>query len=201
MKVCSPCSTITSTSDFPLVCVTQRHLVQGSFLAQLKRVLAVRPQAIILREKDLSASEYEKLAKEVLALCREQKVPCLLHNFYSVYQKLQADGLHLPLQKLRELSAEKRSSVAILGVSCHSLSEVLAAAELGAHYVTFGHVYATSCKPGLAPRGVEALRAVCAESPLPVYAIGGVTPDKIPELQKAGARGAMLMSYFMRLHF
>ena len=199
MKACSPCSTITSTSDFPLVCVTQRHLAERPFLEQMERILTVKPQAIILREKDLSEAEYETLAEKVLPLCRQQKVPCLLHNFYEAYRKLQADGLHLPLAKLRKLSAQQRKEIPVLGASCHSLDDVVEAAGLGATYVTFGHVYATSCKPGLEPRGIAALREVCQKSSLPVYAIGGVTPEKAGELQAAGAAGAMLMSYFMRL--
>lgn len=168
------------------VCVTNRKLCQQDFLTQLKKVLSLHPKALLLREK-------------VLPLCRAAGVPCIFHNFPHAAEMLPADGLHLPLVLLEQLPAAERKKWKILGASCHSLEDVQKAAKLGVSYVTYGHVYATSCKPGLPPRGVEKLRDICKKSPVPVYAIGGITPDKWPELQKAGAAGACLMSWFMKL--
>ncbi|WP_302451461.1 thiamine phosphate synthase, partial [Acidaminococcus fermentans] len=83
-----------------------------------------------------------------------------------------------------------------VGGSCNSWDAVQEAARLGADCCTFSHVYPTQCKPGLPPRGLEALRQVCAQSPVPIYALGGVTPEKIPELEKAGAAGAVMMGWW-----
>ena len=44
-------------------------LVQGDFLEQMEKVIALHPHAVILREKDLPDEEYEKLAKNILVLC------------------------------------------------------------------------------------------------------------------------------------
>ena len=71
-----------------VVAVTNRSLTERPFLEQIRRVCEMHPDALILREKDLSEKEYEELAKEVMAICAEYKVPCILHTFWRVAEKL-----------------------------------------------------------------------------------------------------------------
>lgn len=40
------------------IVITNRNLVKGDYLEQLKRVVSFEPYAMILREKDLSDEEY-----------------------------------------------------------------------------------------------------------------------------------------------
>ena len=175
-----------------LLSVTNRFLCREPFLARIEKVAKSGVDAIILREKDLSEAEYSDLAKEVLSICRQADVPCILHSFPRVAVELGADGLHLPLPLLRALPEEQRFPR--LGASCHSLADVEEAAALGCSYVTLGHIFPTACKPGLPPRGLGLLREVCAASPLPVYAIGGVGTDNLFQVVQAGAAGGCLMS-------
>ena len=44
------------------ICVTNRALAEHPFLEQLACVLATKPYAMILREKDLPAEDYKTLA-------------------------------------------------------------------------------------------------------------------------------------------
>ena len=71
-----------------VVAVTNRSLTERPFLEQIRRVCEMHPDALILREKDLSEKEYEELAKKVMAICAEYKVPCILHTFWRVAEKL-----------------------------------------------------------------------------------------------------------------
>ena len=50
-----------------VVAVTNRSLTERPFLEQIRRVCEMHPDALLLREKDLSEKEYEELAKEVMA--------------------------------------------------------------------------------------------------------------------------------------
>lgn len=187
------------TADFPLYCITNRHLCRKPFLEQLEGILAKQPAGLILREKDLPPAEYRVLAGRVLELCRRAGVPCWFHTFLDAALELRPEGIQLPLAVLRQLPQGFRHDFAgKTGASCHSLEDVLEAARLGADCCTFSHIYPTQCKPGLPPRGLDELRLVCARSPIPVYALGGITPDRIPELRAAGAAGAMLMSWWIR---
>ena len=52
------------------IVITNRTLVNGDFLEQLQKVAQVHPHALILREKDLPDTEYEKLAAKVLEIYR-----------------------------------------------------------------------------------------------------------------------------------
>lgn len=182
---------------FEILCVTARALCPGDFFSQLERVSAAGVDKILLREKDLPEPAYKALAARALDLCRWYGTECVVHNFPQTAKELSAPALHLPLPRLRALSPEERAAFPALGASCHSLEDVLAAAELGCSYGTLGHIFPTGCKPGLPPRGVELLAQVCQASPLPVYAIGGVGPGNIAQVKQAGAAGACVMSGLM----
>ena len=86
------------------------------------------------------------------------------------------------------------------GASCHSVEDALCAYKLGCDYVTAGHVYITDCKKGLAPRGIDFLKKMCDSVPIPVYGIGGIDleSDQIDEVKQAGAKGACIMSGYMK---
>ena len=47
-----------------------------------------------------------------------------------------------------------------IGVSCHSLEDALEAQQLGATYLTAGHIFETDCKKGLPGRGLDFLTSV-----------------------------------------
>ena len=70
---------------------------------------------------------------------------------------------------------------------------------LGASYVTGGHIFATDCKKGVPPRGLDFLKAVCSSVNIPVYAIGGINGDNINSVLNAGASGACIMSGLMTI--
>lgn len=176
-------------SSFPLLWVTERALCREPFLDRAAAVAAAQPAGILFREKDLSEEDYRLLAQSVQRICRRYGVPFLAHSHPKVALELQADALHLPLPVLRALSGKERRGLPRLGVSCHSVAEAVEAWQLGADYLTAGHVFDTTCKAGLPGRGLDFLAAVCGAVPLPVYAIGGVHPAAVPALRRAGAAG------------
>ena len=182
---------------FDLLCLTDRTLCREPFLDRVAAIAAARPAALILREKDLPEDQYQALAAQVMSLCRQAGVPCILHTFVGAARALGARAIHLPLPVLRTLSAGERAAFPALGASCHSVEEAWEAVALGATSLTAGHVFATTCKAGLPGRGVEFLAQVCAAVPCPVYAIGGVGPENLPALARAGAKGGCVRSPLM----
>ena len=105
-------------------------------------------------------------------------------------------SIHLPLPVL-EANAGLLSDFQAVGTSVHSLDEARRAAALGANYMTAGHIFNTQCKAGLPGRGLDFLSLICKESPVPVFAIGGITPENMPDILKAGAAGGCMMSSLM----
>ena len=184
-------------TGFPILCVTDRTLCPTRFLAQVERVAAAHPAGLILREKELSEADYLSLASDVLRICQRYDVPCILHTFVGAAQALGVKYIHLPLPVLRAHSKQDLAGFDAVGVSCHSAAEALEAQALGATYLTAGHIFLTTCKPGLPGRGLAFLREVTQAVSLPVYAIGGITADRVPALRAAGAAGACLRSSLM----
>lgn len=182
---------------FNLICITNRKLCKNDFLTQIELIAKAKPTAIILREKDLSEDEYEKIAKSVIEICEKYETKCILHNFYDVAIKLDCKNIHLPLFVLENMPKEKREFFDVLGASCHSKEDAVLAKNLGCSYITAGHVFETDCKKGLKGRGVEFLKDVCKSVNIPVYALGGIEPSKTLVLKNAGAKGCAIMSSAM----
>lgn len=186
--------------NFKIICVTNRRLCGGAFRRQIEKIAAARPDALILREKDLPAAEYFVLAEQVQAICRVYQVPCVWHTYYNEATEF----VHLPFPLLLEynLQAEQRRQFQGIGVSCHSLLEAAGAIWQGCTYLIAGHIFTTACKEGLPGRGIDFLRQICnlaadRQAGLPVYAIGGINARNIGQIKAAGAQGACLMSSFM----
>ena len=182
---------------FKLLSVTSRTLCKEDFLARVGAICATGIDGIILREKDLSEPEYQSLAINILQICREKGTPCVLHTYVTAAKSLHAKALHLPLQAFLSLGEAEKRAFPTIGVSCHSLDDVVAAQEGGCSYVTLGHIFATDCKKGLPERGLDFLTDVCRHASVPVYAIGGIDKDNIARVRDAGASGACIMSGFM----
>ena len=183
-----------------VITVTNRKLSSRPFMEQMERVVKLHPKAVILREKDLSEEEYAELAAQILTLCKQYQVPCMLHTYLETARKLQHPYIHLSLFLLKE-NSEKLSDFLAVGCSIHSVEEAKEAQKLGATYLTAGHIYTTDCKKGLPPRGLEFLREVCNAVTIPVYAIGGIHAGtgQIREVMECGASGACIMSEMMKI--
>ena len=184
-----------------VLAISNRSLCERPFLEQIERVCKLRPDALVLREKDLSPQEYKELAEQVLEICGEYQVPCILHSFWREALELGCERIHMPLQMLRDMESEEKKKFKVIGSSVHSVDEALEAQHLGATYLTAGHIYATDCKKGLPPRGIEFLKAVCESVELPVFAIGGIKFDRVQwqEIKEASAVGGCIMSGMMNV--
>lgn len=178
-----------------LLCVTNRHLCRGDFLVRIEQLAQARPFAIMLREKDMDAGEYEALAIEVETICKRNGVHLIIHQNETVAAKMQISYLHLPLPALRSMQREAKSY--IIGTSIHSVEEAKEAQALGANYVIAGHIYDTDSKKGLPGRGLSFLRDVCQAISMPVFAIGGITRDNAGDVLRTGAKGCCTMAEAM----
>lgn len=174
---------------FDIIAVSNRAL-SDDFFSQLKKI-SDAGIPIILREKDLSESEYEALAKKVTAECGN----VILHTFIGAAKRLNHKKIHLPMHILR---TAELTGFDIVGASVHSEQEAVEAQKLGASYVTAGHIFETDCKKGVSPRGLDFLRTVCEAVSIPVYAIGGITPENAHLAVDAGAYGVCIMSGLMK---
>lgn len=105
--------------------------------------------------------------------------------------RTEAVGLHLPAAH----GAVSRDGISLLGRSAHDEEEVARAVTEGVDYLIVGTVFDTTSKPGrevLGPAGLARLVALAA--PLPVFAIGGITPARVASVLATGAHGVAVCS-------
>ena len=185
------------------IVITNRMLVQGDFLKQMEKVIALHPHAVILREKDLPDEEYEKLAKNIRVLCEREGVLCFLHSRIDMARKLKCEQIHLSVPALQSLSEQERLALRKdfreLSISCHSMEDMKFAVSSGATQIVLGTIFETDCKKGLKGKGLDFVREICEVCPVPVYAIGGISMERLSQVMDAGAAGGCMMSGFMRL--
>lgn len=105
----------------------------------------------------------------------------LVNDRVDVALAVDADGVHLGRRGLAVADARALLGPArLVGVSVGSAEE----AEPGADFLLVGNVFATASHPGRPGIGTDGL----AGDP-PRIAIGGVTPERVAELRRAGAHG------------
>jgi len=180
-----------------IVCITNRILCEEDFLTRIKEIVKAKPDRIILREKDLSVGEYEKLARNVVLICKKYQVKCMLHTHIELAEKLKYENIHLSFKNFVE-AATRVSSFQSVGVSVHSVEEAVMAEKLGASYILAGHIFITDCKKNVPPRGLKYLQDICKQVSIPVIALGGITIDNIEQIKRTNAKGVALMSGFMQ---
>ncbi|MBI5696742.1 MAG: thiamine phosphate synthase [Nitrospirae bacterium] len=184
--------------DFCFYLITDRHATAGGKGIEyvLDRAFEAGVRGVLLREKDLPERELLDLARRVREMTRLHGVRFLVSGRVDIALAVDADGVHiggssLPAPAAKRLMGEDR----YLAVSTHSLAEARAAQDAGADFVTFGPVYSTPSKAKYGPPvGLDALREVCRELSIPVFALGGIRPDNAADALAAGAYGVAAIS-------
>lgn len=182
-----------------LICITNRLLCRDNFPARIDKIASRHPYAVILREKDLPRAEYEALARECMEICEKYGTPLNLNageNTIEIARNIGCKGIHLSFEGLMKHKSELEGFERV-GVSLHSIEEALRLRSTPATYVQAGHIFATDCKAGIPPRGLDFLRQVCESTSLPVFGVGGITKGRYEAVLKTGAAGACVMSQLM----
>ncbi len=184
--------------DFSLYLISDRQRVPAgrTLLSQIEAALAGGVKAVQLREKDLSAAQLYPLALELRALTRRYSAKLLINDRIDLALAVTADGVHLgghslPVSTVRALLGPQR----LIGVSTHAVAEAEQAFADGADFVTFGPIYPTPSKLPLGdPVGIEPLAQLCQKKYGPVFALGGVTTERLDELIPCGVDGIALIA-------
>lgn len=111
-----------------------------------------------------------------------------------------ADGVHLGQEDLPYAEARKvMGPNKIIGLSTHNADQVREADRLKPDYIGFGPIFKPGSKQDHDPIvGVAGLRAIRSLTPLPIFAIGGITLDQVREVIRAGANGIAVISAVLK---
>ena len=168
-------------------------------LADPVAVVATLPRgsAVILRH--YGAPGRKELAIRLLAASKRRGIPILVAADARLAAEIGADGLHLP-----EAMAARGPSVWskwrkpgwLVTAAAHSPAALHRAKAAGADAALLSPVFPTESHPDGAALGALRFAAWCRKSPLPVYALGGVSAANVRRLKGCGARGVAGISGF-----
>ena len=107
-----------------------------------------------------------------------------------------ADGVHLGRHDMEPVEARRRlGSRVLIGGTANSFDEACQCFTLPLDYIGAGPVFGTRSKSNAPPAlGLETLARIVRASPVPVIAIGGITPDNLDAVVEAGVHGVAVLS-------
>lgn len=199
-------------TTLPWIVITDRHCAEQPLALQIADLCKVyTPQAIIVREKDVTDQIYEKIWQSISSVVGKKQISVLMHNHPDLAIKNDAVGVHMPLNcwlMWRKntpseahwlCSRPNDNGFGGVGVSVHSVEEAMIAEASGANYIIASPVFPTSCKPDAQPLGLRGLAAICYKVSCPVYALGGLQLNDIRQemLVQAGVAGYCVRSAAM----
>lgn len=174
---------------FRLCLVTDRKSVNNGLLEIISEAVEGGVDAVQIRENDLSAKEIYEMVLQVREVVKD-RAKIIVNDRIDAAVSAGADGVHLgwksiPLDKAVEIA--KRFSL-FVGISCHSIGEVIEAKQKDADYVSLGPIYETPSKKGiLLPLGLEEIKKVKDRVNIHLTAIGGIEESNCDKVIKAGA--------------
>lgn len=134
--------------------------------------------------------------RAIVQRCRAQQAVCIVNDRVDFALLTGAHGVHLGDEDLPPEEARTLlGPTAVIGVTVRNLDGARRAEASGASYVGLGPIFATSTKQvDHALLGLEGLREVAREGPLPIVAIAGITLANIAQVAEAGAHCAAVAS-------
>jgi thiamine-phosphate pyrophosphorylase len=166
----------------------------------LARLVPLGIRTVQLRLKGADAPEVRRHIAESLAIVRQYGCQLIVNDYWREAIEAGADYIHLGQEDLAsaDVAAIKAAGLRI-GVSTHSEDELDTALAAAPDYVALGPIYETKLKAmAWAPQGLEPVgRWKDRIGRLPLVAIGGITPERAPDVLAAGAQSVAVITDFM----
>lgn len=181
-----------------LYVVVERALfaADAAWLGALSALAAldVAGLAVQVRTREEGPLRRAVLARAAREATAGSAAPVLLNGDAAVATRLAYAGAHWPEFAIPRARHRGRG---LRGASVHAPGACIRAARAGADFVVAGPVFDAGSKP-VPGQGLVALRAIAQAAPLPVLAIGGITPPRVEACLAAGASGIAVVSYVLR---
>jgi thiamine-phosphate pyrophosphorylase len=156
---------------------------------------------IQLRAKTQASTEIAKIAAALHEITARRGVPLVVNDHPEIAREVGAEGVHvgqddLSIAKVREIVRPE----CVVGKSTHSVDQAIRAFEEGADYIGFGPIFATPTKPDYQPVGLEDIQKVHDAVRVPIFCIGGLKLENLPQVVAAGARRVVIVSGLLLSH-
>jgi len=156
----------------------------AALCALVREVIRGGAGMIQYRAKATTTARMVQDAAALLELTRPAGVPLLINDRVDVALAVGADGVHVGQEDMPvDISRRIMGPKAIIGASCSTLAEAVAAERNTASYVAFGPVFHSPTKPDLPAIGLDPIMRARNNISVPICVIGGITADNIAQLQ------------------
>jgi thiamine-phosphate pyrophosphorylase len=166
----------------------------------LERLVPLGVRTVQLRIKDQQPAEVRWQIARSLQVCRQAGCQLIVNDFWREAIAEGADYIHLGQEDLAAADlGQIRSAGLRIGISTHSEEELNTALAAQPTYVALGPIYETRLKAmAWAPQGLQTVsRWTSLIGGIPLVAIGGITPERAPNVMAAGARSLAVITDFM----
>ena len=168
---------------------------EEAFFVALKTQLKNGLKLIQLREP-LCEPISMLLPEQIISLVHEFGAKILLNSDSELAKELGADGVHLPSAALLKL--QQKPENLMVAASCHSTAELAHAQKLGLDFVVLSPVKPTKSHENAEALGWQKFTQLIEKIEIPVYALGGMTLDNLPQALSSGARGIAMQRAIWR---
>ena len=166
--------------------IVDRGYVQEADVAACAReLLAGGVRILQLRAKNLPQEDVARLAHVMQPICREANAVFVLNDYPELAASIGADAVHVgqdapALADIRRIVGPRM----LIGRSTHSLDQVRRAREERADYIGFGL------------RDIAQAQKLAGD--MPMFCIGGVNADTLPQVLAAGAQRVVVVSWLLQ---
>ena len=163
----------------------------------IERLVPIGVKLVQLRMKDLPEDRLRADIRRAKAVCAEHGCQLIVNDYWRLAIEEGCDFVHLGQEDLATADVDAiRAAGMKLGLSTHDGAELETALAATPDYVALGPVWPTILKKmKWAPQGVERLADWKARiAPLPLVAIGGLNPERLPAVFENGADSAAVVT-------
>jgi thiamine-phosphate pyrophosphorylase len=182
-------------ADVRLYVLITESSCRSPWLETAEQAIAGGADCVQLREKAMESGELLRRARQLVSLCRNHGVLCIINDRPDIALLSGADGVHvgqsdLPAAEARKLLGRRM----LLGVSTHRIDQAQQAVLDGADYIGVGPFFRSSTKVRDFVAGPAYAREVAHTIPLPAVAIGGITEENVDEVLATGLRAVAVIA-------
>jgi thiamine-phosphate diphosphorylase len=170
-----------------------RCLITDGSIDTVAHWLANGVELVQIRERHLTCRALAEFTRTILSLPNPHSTRILVNDRADVAFACGAHGVHL---RDGSISPQRFARPGFtVTVSCHRMEDIKLAT--GADYILLAPVFKPLSKNDQTPAlGTRAITEAARTSPIPVLALGGITPETARLCMAAGAAGIAGISYF-----
>ena len=141
-----------------------------------------------LRDREVSDRDFERFLDGLASRAGDVLSRIIVNDRLALAAAFPVAGAHFPEAGLPVAAVRSRfpRGRLLIGRSVHGVEAAVAAEEEGADYVILGPVAPTGGKRPLPP---DVFRETCRRLRIPVWVVGGLTPENLERLQGVGVSG------------